>query len=213
MRQTIGLPPTFALGATFIAPHDLVKSFEVLSLATLTSGLPNPEITSAFSDSILIRVFFVIHHTYGKHPYNLLSFQDGQVRCQIVHVTYDFVVHVWDLSVWVCTWSKMVFRLHIVPCGCFKHHFLTIDRVPDLKCDNAVIIRTAHCFFSPLNSGYERVEILPCLARYSTRGISTGGEYDELGGASGAKGGGTGLVATIGVSFLSWGVGSSPMKS
>jgi hypothetical protein len=53
----LGQPPTFALGATFIAPQDLVKSLEVLSLATLTSGLPHPEVTSSFSDSVLIRVF------------------------------------------------------------------------------------------------------------------------------------------------------------
>jgi hypothetical protein len=45
------------------------------------------------------------------------------------------------------------------------------------------------------------------------------GGCDELGGISGAKGGdgggdgGGGLVAIIGVSFLSWGVGSPPMKS
>jgi hypothetical protein len=59
----LGQPPTFALGATLIAPHDLAKSFEVLSLATLTSGLPNPDITSSFSDSILIRVSC-------EHPYS-----------------------------------------------------------------------------------------------------------------------------------------------
>ena len=99
--------------------------------------------------------------------------------------------------------------MHLVLCGCFSHHFLTTD----VKCDNAVIIWTAHCFLSPFVSGDERVEFLPCLGRYLTRGISTGGEYGKLGGASGAKGGDTGLVATIGVSFLSWGVGSSPMKS
>jgi hypothetical protein len=54
-RQTTGLHPTFALGATLIAPQDLVKSLEVLSLATLTSGLPHPEVTSSFSGSFLIR--------------------------------------------------------------------------------------------------------------------------------------------------------------
>ena len=49
----LGQPPTFALGATLITPPDLVMSFEVLSLATLTSGLPNPDRTSSFDDSVL----------------------------------------------------------------------------------------------------------------------------------------------------------------
>jgi hypothetical protein len=52
-RQTFGLPPTFALGATLITPPDLVKSFEVLSLAALTNGLHNPDRTSSFDDSVL----------------------------------------------------------------------------------------------------------------------------------------------------------------
>jgi hypothetical protein len=59
----LGLPPTFALGATLITPHDLVKSFEVLSLAAMTSGLPNPDRTYSFGDSILIGVSF-------EHPYS-----------------------------------------------------------------------------------------------------------------------------------------------
>ncbi len=84
-------------------------------------------------------------------------------------------------------------------CGCFRHHFLTIDRDTDLKCDNAAITWTAHCFLSRFVMG-------------SGKGLMRG-EYDELGGASGAKGGDTGLVASIGVSFLTWGIGSPPMKS
>jgi hypothetical protein len=46
----------FALGATLIAPLELVKPFGVLSLATLTSGLPIPDRTSPLSDSVLIGV-------------------------------------------------------------------------------------------------------------------------------------------------------------
>ena len=66
------------------------------------------------------------------------------------------------------------------------------------------------CFLSRLVNGDV---ILPSLGHNPTLGICIGGEYDELGGASGAEGGDTGLVARIGVSFLSWGIGSPPMKS
>jgi hypothetical protein len=77
----------------------------------------------------------------------------------------------------------------------------------ELRCDKAVIMVAAHCFFSHVVSGEWS------LGHILTRGISMGGEYDELGGASGADGGDTGLVAIIGVSFLSWGIGSPPKKS
>ena len=71
----------------------------------------------------------------------------------------------------------------------------------------------AHCFFSRFVSGNEGVESLPCLGNNLALGISMGGEYDEPGGASGAEGGDTGLVAITGGSLLSWGIGSPPMKS
>ena len=71
----------------------------------------------------------------------------------------------------------------------------------------------AHCFLSRFVNGNEGDVFLPSLGHNPTLGISIGGEYDELGGASGAGGGDTGLVATIGVSLLSWGIGSPPKKS
>ncbi len=60
LRPLLGVRPwtasDFALGATLIALQDLVKSLEVLSLATLTNGLPHPEVTSSFNDSVLFGV-------------------------------------------------------------------------------------------------------------------------------------------------------------
>jgi hypothetical protein len=53
-RQTTGLPTTFALGATLVAPRDLAKSLEVLSLACLTNGLPPPEVTASLSDYVIV---------------------------------------------------------------------------------------------------------------------------------------------------------------
>jgi hypothetical protein len=57
LRPLLGMRPwtasDFALGATLIAPLVSAKPFGVLSLATLTSGLPNPDRTSSFDDSVL----------------------------------------------------------------------------------------------------------------------------------------------------------------
>ena len=69
----LGLPPTFALGATLIAPRDLVKSLEVLSLAALTSGLPHPEVTSSFSESFLNRVLILPADRMPKFVFDGLS--------------------------------------------------------------------------------------------------------------------------------------------
>jgi hypothetical protein len=74
--------------------------------------------------------------------------------------------------------SKMVLRLHLAFCGCFRHHFLTIDRDTDLKCDNAPITWTAHCF---------RSWFVIDFGRALMKGVN-----DVLGGASGVLGGGGG---------------------
>ena len=73
----------------------------------------------------------------------------------------------------------------------------------------------AHCFFSCFVRGIEEVVYLPRVSHFLVLGISMEGGYDEPGGASGAGGGdgGRGLVVTIGVSLLTWGIGSPPMKS
>jgi hypothetical protein len=63
LRPLLGMRPwtasDFALGATLIAPLELVKSFGVLSLAALTSGLPIPDRTFSLSDSVLKIVVFM----------------------------------------------------------------------------------------------------------------------------------------------------------
>jgi hypothetical protein len=60
LRPLLGVRPwtasDFALGATLIAPLESVKPFGVLSLATLTNGLPIPDLTSSLSDSVLLGV-------------------------------------------------------------------------------------------------------------------------------------------------------------
>jgi hypothetical protein len=60
LRPLLGVRPwtasDFALGATLIAPLESVKQFGVLSLATLTNGLPVPDRTFSLSDSVLIGV-------------------------------------------------------------------------------------------------------------------------------------------------------------
>ncbi len=86
-----------------------------------------------------------------------------------------------------------------------------------MKYDNAVIMVATQCFLSHFVSGDDEGVSLSCFGQDTARkyfpGIGMGRGYDELGGASGAEGGDTGLVAAIGVSFLSWGIGSPPMKS
>ena len=104
LRPLLGVRPwtasDFALGATLIAPLESAMPFGVLSLATVTNGLPIPDITSSLSDSVL---FFGV--LLGYFLTNNLSWLHGIMSQSNVEPSraYGRVVCFRNFSKWICT--------------------------------------------------------------------------------------------------------------